>query len=133
MRHLLWRETKELLKKHTEGKRPGDFVFTRVDGTPILKTSKDKSGNLVGGRSTWIGDKFKRLVQRVLGEDDPRRVRELRKTGADFIKQRIPGLEKLYLGHQDNSMSSHYVKPANKKLDEYLGYMEGEFGFKSKR
>ena len=62
MRHLLWRETKELLKKRTEGKRPREFVFTRVDGTPILKTSKDSSGNLAGGRSTWIGDKFKRLV-----------------------------------------------------------------------
>ena len=57
-----------------------------------------------------MGDKFKRLVKRVLGDDDLRRMRELRRTGADFVKQREVGVEKLYLGHTDSSMSGRYTK-----------------------
>ena len=132
MEHLMWKRTKSFLEKHCNGKKQSDLVFTRSDGKPIVPFSIDKDGNIVGGRSDWMGDKFKRLVQRVLGGDDPRRMRELRKTGADFVKQREVGIEKLYLGHTDSSMSGRYTKPAQKALDGVLCFMEMDFGFTDK-
>jgi len=129
MQHLMWIQTRDFLKDQCKDKNPDDLVFTREDGKPIVPFTVDKNDNIVGGRSDWMGDKFKRLVQRVLGDDDPRRMRELRKTGADFVKQRKVGIEKLYLGHTDASMSGRYTKPAQKELNSVLCFMEKDFGF----
>ena len=129
MRHLMWRETKSLLETQCAKKKKTDLVFTRSGGRPIVPFTTDRNGNVVGGRSTWMGDRFKRLVQRVLGDDDKRRIRELRKTGADYVKQREVGVEKLYLGHTDVSMSGRYTRPAQKSLDGVLCFMEKDFGF----
>ena len=79
-----------------------------------------------------MGDKFKRLVKRVLGDDDPRRLRELRKTGADSVKQREVGIEKVYLEHTDSSMSGRYIQPAQKPLDGVLCFMGMDLGFTDK-
>lgn len=129
MNHLMWKETKSLLQSQCEEKKKSDLVFTRSDGNPIVPFSTDRDGNIIGGRSTWMGDRFKRLVQRVFGDDDKRRIRELRKTGADYVKQREVGVEKLYLGHTDVSMSGRYTRPAQKALDGVLCFMEKDFGF----
>jgi len=88
-----------------------------------------KNGMKTGSRSDALGASFKRLVERVLGEDDPRRFRELRRTGANFCKQREPGTETLYLSHADGRMSSLYTKPAQKRFDVILTYLEADMGF----
>ena len=132
MQHLMWKETKKFLKDQCKGKDLDDLVFTRDDGKAIVPFAVDKDDNIIGGRSDWMGDKFTRLVKRVLGDDDPRRLRELRKTGADYVKQREVGIEKLYLGHTDSSMAGRYTKPAQKALDGVLCFMEKDFGFTDK-
>ena len=58
-----------------------------------------------------------------------RRFRELRRTGANFCKKRKSGTEKLYLSHADGRMSSLYTKPAQKRFDVILTYLEQDMGF----
>ncbi len=129
MNHLMWKQTRDLLKKHCEGKNNEDLVFTRPDGRPLVPFSVDADGNITGGRSDYLGNKFRRLVQRTFNEDDTRRLRELRRTGANFCKKKQMGLEKLYLGHKDSGMSALYTDPAQKKLDTALCFAEMDFGF----
>ena len=129
MNHLMWNETKRLLKDACKGKSKKDLVFTRPDGRPLIPYSMDKEGNITGGRSDYLGNKFKRLVFATFGTDDSRRLRELRRTGANYCRKRINGIEKLYLGHTDGSMSALYTDPPQKMLDSVLCFMEKDFGF----
>ena len=126
--HWLFRESQRLLKEHTEGKKDNDRVLLRRDGRPLVVKSM-KDGLHTGSRSDALGASFKRLVQRVLGKDDPRRFRELRRTGANFCKKRKSGTEKLYLSHADGSMSSLYTNPAQDEFDTILTYLEQDMGF----
>ena len=126
--HWLFRESVRLLKEHCEGKKGTDKVLLRRDGRPLVIPSM-KNGMKTGSRSDALGASFKRLVERVLGEDDPRRFRELRRTGANFCKQREAGTETLYLSHADGRMSSLYTKPAQKRFDVILTYLEADMGF----
>ena len=126
--HWLFRESIRLLKEHTEGKKGTDKVLLRRDGRPLVVKSM-RDGLHTGSRSDALGASFKRLVERVLGEDDPRRFRELRRTGANFCKQREAGTETLYLSHADGRMSSLYTKPAQKRFDVILTYLEADMGF----
>lgn len=127
--HLMWQKTRELLLPFCEGKADSDRVFYRPDGRELVPNSVDSKGNETGGRSDFLGNKFKRLVQDVLKVDDTRRFRALRKTGADHIKQRQPGMESMYLAHNDSKMSAVYTEPAQKQFDRLLSYMEKDLGF----
>ncbi len=129
MNHLMWKQTRDLLKKHCLGKKPNELVFTRPDGRPLVPYSTNADGKRTGGRSDYLGNKFMRLVERVLGKDDPRRLRQLRTSGANYCKKKWLGLEKLFLGHKDSGMSALYTDPAQKKLDTALCFMEKDFGF----
>jgi len=129
MNHLMWKQTKELLQEFCHGKDSTDLVFTRADGRPLVPFTVDKNGNVTGGRSDYLGNKFRRLVFRTFGDDDTRRLRELRRTGANYCRKRINGIEKLYLGHIDGSMSALYADPPQKMLDSVLCFMEKDFGF----
>lgn len=126
--HWLFRESVRLLKEHAIGKKPNDRVLLRRDGRPLVVQSM-KDGLPTGSRSDALGASFKRLVERVLGEDDPRRFRELRRTGANFCKQRQAGTESLYLSHADGRMSSLYTRPAQRQFDTILTYLEADMGF----
>lgn len=132
MNHLMWNETKRILKDACKGKSRRDLVFTRPDGRSLIPYSMDKEGNITGGRSDYLGNKFKRLVFATFGADDSRRLRELRRTGANYCRKRINGIEKLYLGHTDGSMSALYADPPQKMLDSVLCFMEKDFGFTEK-
>ena len=127
--HLMWRKTRELLIPFCKGKKANERVFSRPDGRPLVPMSVGKDGKLTGGRSDFLGTKFRRLVQDVLGKDDKRRFRELRKTGANRCKQRMLGTEPMYLAHKDPSMASIYTDPAQKNFDLMMTYMEKDFGF----
>ena len=123
--HLLWRKSVAGLKELCKGKKMTERVFTRNDGQPLVRLSKEpKTGKKTGGRTDVLGAAFKRLVKRVLGEDDPRRFRELRRTGAEMCKQRNPGTEQLYLAHTDRQMSAFYTTPIQKEFDLMLTYLE---------
>jgi len=126
--HWLFRESVRLLKEHTEGKKGSDKVLLRRDGRPLVVASM-RDGMKTGSRSDALGASFKRLVERVLGKDDKRRFRELRRTGADFCKQREAGTETLYLSHADGRMSSLYTNPAQRRFDVILTYLEADMGF----
>ena len=126
--HWLFRESVRLLKEHTEGKKGDDRVLLRRDGRPLVVAST-RDGLKTGSRSDALGASFKRLVERVLGKDDKRRFRELRRTGANFCKQRKSGTETLYLSHADGRMSSLYTQPAQREFDVILTYLEADMGF----
>ena len=126
--HWLFRESQRLLKEHCEGKKGDDRVLLRRDGRPLVVASTI-NGIKTGSRSDALGASFKRLVERVLGKDDKRRFRELRRTGADFCKQREAGTETLYLSHAEGKMSSLYTRPAQRRFDTILTYLEQDMGF----
>ena len=126
--HRLWTKSVEMLKPRLNGMKHHETVFQRRDGRPLV-TQTLKDGRNTGGRSDALGAAFKRLVHRVLGDDDPRRFRELRRTGADRCKQRKRGLEKMYLSHEDGEMSAFYTKPAQDEFDQLLGWIGKDFGF----
>jgi integrase len=126
--HWLFRESVRLLKEHCEGKKGEDRVLLRRDGRPLVIASV-VDGIKTGSRSDALGASFRRLVERVLGKDDPRRFRELRRTGANYCKQREAGTETLYLSHADARMSSLYTKPAQRQFDKILTYLEADMGF----
>lgn len=126
--HILWRESMLLLDKHLEGKTFGDTVLSRKDGRDLIIPTV-KNGKRTGGRSDILGAMFKRLVERVLGKDDKRRFRELRRTSAEFCKKRMVGTEKLFLSHADGSMSSFYTTPAQEQFDSVLSQLEVDLGF----
>ncbi len=130
--HLLWRKSVAGLKEWCEGKKMTDKVFTRRDGRDLITFSTKPGGKKTGGRSDVLGASFRRLVQRVLGKDDPRRFRELRRTGANMCKQRKPGTEDLYLSHAEGKMSSFYTVPIQKDFDLMLTYLEMDLGFTDK-
>ena len=131
--HLLWRKSVEGLKELCKGKKKTDLVFTRNDGRPLVVLSKDDYGNLTGGRSDVLGASFTRLVKRVFGDDDPRRFRELRRTGAEMCKQRMgQEIAELYLAHADGKMSSFYTTAPQKEFDLMLTYLEMDLGFTDK-
>ena len=117
-----------LLDKHLEGKTFGDTVLSRKDGRDLIIPTV-KNGKRTGGRSDILGAMFKRLVERVLGKDDKRRFRELRRTSAEFCKKRMVGTEKLFLSHADGSMSSFYTTPAQEQFDSVLSQLEVDLGF----
>jgi integrase len=127
--HLMWNQTRELLKQCCQGKKPSELVFRRPDGRELIPYTIGSRGNITGGRADYIGNKFKRLVKRVLGEDETRTLRDLRKTGANFCKQRFLGSEKMYLGHTDGSMSMRYTDTNQKLLDTAICFMEKDLGF----
>jgi integrase len=129
MNHLMWKETKDILKSFCSGKSKDDLVFNRPDGRPLVPFSVDKDGNITGGRSDYLGNKFKRLIFATFGKEDSRRLRELRRTGANYCRKRINGIKKLYLGHTDGSMSALYTDPPQRILDSVLCFMEKDFGF----
>ena len=123
--HLLWKKSVEGLKERCAGKKMRDKVFTRRDGRPMVTHSPNGFRN----RSDVLGASFKRLVQRVLGEDDDRTFQSLRNTGADMCKQRMLGTEDLYLSHAEGKMSANYTKPAQRQFDTMLTYLEKDLGF----
>ncbi len=129
--HLLWVKVREALKPRLEGKKPMDKVLRRKDGRPLVVTSVDDRGRPTGARSDIIGGAFTRLVKRVLGKDDPRRFRELRRTGAEMCRNRMPGTEDLYLSHAEGKMSKQYTTRAGpqKIFDTMLTYLEVDMGF----
>ena len=127
--HLMWKQTNNFLKQLCKGKQPNEMVFRRPDGRELIPYTTDSKGKITGGRADYLGNKFKRLVKRVLGEDETRTLRDLRKTGANFCKQRFLGSEKMYLGHGDSSMSIHYTETNQKLLDTALCFMEKDLGF----
>ncbi len=129
--HLLWRKSVAGLKEWSKGKKMTDKVFSRRDGRDLIVYTTKPGGKKTGGRSDVLGASFRRLVQRVLGKDDPRRFRELRRTGANMCKQRKPGTEDLYLSHAEGKMSSAYVTANLKEFDLMLTYLEKDLGFES--
>ena len=129
--HLLWVKVRDALKPRLKDKKPMDRVFQRKDGRPLVAISVDDRGKPTGSRSDIIGACFTRLVKRVLGKDDPRRFRELRRTGAEMCRKRMPGTEDLYLSHAEGKMSKQYTTLAGpqKHFDTMLTYLEVDLGF----
>jgi integrase len=124
--HVLWDRTLELLKKHAIGKYGSDErCLLRPDGRPLLMEYKGKTNNRIHG---W----FRKVMNATFGEDDERSFRTLRKTGATFLRRRKEGTEVLYLAHQPSSMASKFyaLTPPN-LLDEWLCYMEVDFGLRA--
>ncbi len=133
--HILWRKSVAGLKERCKSKRMDELVFHRRDGRTLIVHTTEKggrrNGRKTGGRSDVLGASFRRLVQRVLGEDDPRRFRELRRTGAEMCKQRMRGTEDLYLSHAEGKMSSFYTTSPQKDFDKMLTYLEKDLGFET--
>lgn len=127
--HLLWKKSIEGLSEWCGGKKMQEHVFHRRDGRSLVTHTTKKGGRKTGGRSDILGASFTRLVKRVLGEDDPRRFRELRRTGAEMCKQRMQGTEDLYLAHAEGKMSSFYTTQPQKQFDLMLTYLEKDLGF----
>ena len=129
--HLLWVKVRDALKPRLRDKKPMDRVLQRKDGKPLVVISVDDRGKPTGARSDIIGAAFTRLVKRVLGKEDPRRFRELRRTGAEMCRNRMPGTEDLYLSHAEGKMSKQYTTRAGdqKIFDTMVTYLEVDLGF----
>ena len=127
--HLLWRESVRLLKPHMTGKKMNDLILLRKDGRPLITQSTNNRGVLTGGRSDVLGACFTRLVKRVLGKDEDKRFRDLRRTGANMCGQRFPGMDETYLAHAERKASSYYSLPAQRQFDTMLTYLEKDLGF----
>jgi integrase len=125
-RHVLWDRTLELLKKRAVGKYGSEErCFLRVDGRTIMVEHNGKTSNRVHG---W----FRAVMDKTFGQGDKRSFRTLRKTGANFLRKRKEGTEVLYLAHQPSSMASKfYALTPWENLDEYLCYMEKDFGLRN--
>jgi integrase len=123
--HLLWKKSVDGLKEMCKGKRMNEKVFTRRDGRPMVTHSPKGFRN----RSDVLGASFKRLVQRVFGDDDTRAFQSLRNTGADLCKQRMLGTEDLYLAHAEGKMSAVYTRVAQRQFDLMLTFLEKDLGF----
>lgn len=120
--YLMWRKTRSSLARLCKGKDPDDAVLTRRDGTPLVRHLPS------GGRSDVLGRVFTRLVQDSLGDSAPFRFRELRRTGANMCRQRMPGIETLYLAHRDRRMAASYTTPPQAVFDDMMRYLEKDIG-----
>lgn len=123
--HTLWTRTEELWKELAVGRYgTSDKCFLRESGEPLC-TYKN------GYKQEIIGTKMKDLIRKTFGEGDKRSIRSLRKTGASFLNDRLPGsgLDTLYLAHKPKTMAAqHYSMQNYKELHRHLSYMEKDFG-----
>lgn len=126
MNHAMFAETREQIKPWLVGKEPNDLVMTQFDGrTPLLHHTHASKR-----RVCLIGSWMRSHIRRTFGDEEPRRISDIRKTVGQFFIDRHTGLEKFMLGHsQTTNITMRYVKLPQSQMDKAIFLWEMASGF----